>query len=279
MSRDDVPPTLLAVLQKGMATERSDRFDTAVDFARALQRVEMELGYNPTSIEVPNLDIAAPDRDLDEGGDDETRIRSVATIAAQPVAAPSPAPEADEATVLRAPATVDAQPRRTEQDLPSETIIRPRTVAPTPEPEAPATSPAGRSRRLVAWIAGGLAAVVAAAIIVGLVLTPPGGPDAKDTPAPTSTPVVIAGVPTPELDSVSLDGAVVTFTVTNPAPEDDDVLVWRISNRTESEQLRVVENGSFSVTDYTPGATVCVEVSVLRAGKTSANPLEECYPQ
>ena len=280
MSRDDVPPTLLAVLQKGMATDRRDRFQTAVDFARALQRVEMEVGYNPTSIEVSNLDIAAPDRGLDEGGEDETRMRSVATIDAQPVAvAPPRALEPDESTVLRTPATVDAQPRPAAEDLPSATIIRPRTVAPAPEPEMPATPPASRSRRLIGWIAGVLAAVVAAAIVVAVLVSPPGGSDAQESPAPTSTPMVIAGVPTPELDSVTLDGSVVTFVVTNPTPEDDDVLVWRISNRTESEQLRVVEDKSFSVTDYTPGATVCVEVSVLRAGKTSANPLEECYPQ
>ncbi|MCU1421845.1 MAG: serine/threonine protein kinase, partial [Microbacteriaceae bacterium] len=82
MPRDDVPRSLLAVLRKGMATDRNDRYDTAVDFARALQRVELELGYVPTAIDVPNLAAPAPERG---GGvdDDATRARGVSTIAIQ----------------------------------------------------------------------------------------------------------------------------------------------------------------------------------------------------
>ena len=87
IDRDDLPPSLVAVLRKGMATARADRFATAVDFARALQRVELELGFAPTSIDVPNL------RTLDESppspsGEDETRARSVQTVDAQGIAAP-----------------------------------------------------------------------------------------------------------------------------------------------------------------------------------------------
>ncbi|GAB3576896.1 serine/threonine-protein kinase [Leifsonia lichenia] len=86
IDRDDLPPSLVAVLRKGMATSRADRFATAVDFARALQRVELELGFAPTSIDVPNL------RTLDESppsasGEDETRARSVQTVDAQGLAA------------------------------------------------------------------------------------------------------------------------------------------------------------------------------------------------
>ncbi len=55
MDRTDVPASLLAVLRKGMAVSRAERFASAVDFARALQRVEMELNYAPTTIDVPNL--------------------------------------------------------------------------------------------------------------------------------------------------------------------------------------------------------------------------------
>jgi eukaryotic-like serine/threonine-protein kinase len=32
------------------------------------------------------------------------------------------------------------------------------------------------------------------------------------------------------------------------------------------------------VDDYAPGSTVCVSVSIARAGKLSANPFETCYP-
>lgn len=281
MSRDDVPRSLLAVLQKGMASDRTDRFATAVDFARALQRVEMELGYAPTSIEVPNLEVAAPDRGLDDGGEDETRVRAVATIDAQP-AAPAPpsvpvAPASDDPTVLRSAKTVEAQPRPG-GELPSGTVIRPRTpVAPEPTPvEEVAPS---RARRFIAWGSGAVALLIAATVILAIALTPPGGADPHGTPTPSTGPVVIASVPTPELTGVTADGSVVTFEVSNPAPEDEDVIVWRISNRTSSEPLKRAEGDTFAVTDYAPGSTVCVEVSILRSGKTSANPLEECYPQ
>jgi serine/threonine protein kinase len=90
ISRDDVPRSLIAVLQRGMASDRTERYASAVDFARALQRVELELGYAPTPIDVPNLDVPNRDgNDPQSSGSarpddaDETRARTVATIAVQ----------------------------------------------------------------------------------------------------------------------------------------------------------------------------------------------------
>ena len=68
------------------------------------------------------------------------------------------------------------------------------------------------------------------------------------------------------------------FVVTNPDAEDEDVVVWRISNRTESEALHRADGDRFDIPDYVDGQTVCVEISILRSGKTSPQPLEECYP-
>ncbi len=134
MSRTDVPRSLLAVLNKGMSSDRADRFETAVDFARALQRVELELGYAPTAIDVPNLLVAAPVRDESDGDDNETRVRTVATIDAQPAvaapAAPNDEPPSDESTVLRGARVVVAQPADASGDrlrmaeLSGETIVR-----------------------------------------------------------------------------------------------------------------------------------------------------------
>jgi hypothetical protein len=111
-----------------------------------------------------------------------------------------------------------------------------------------------------------------------VVFGPPGGPQAGETPEPSSPPVVIESVPTPELVSKGLEDGVLVFVVNNPAPEDEDVVVWRISNRTESEALHRADGDRFDVPDYVDGATVCVEISILRSGKTSPKPLEECYP-
>jgi serine/threonine protein kinase len=285
MSRTDLPRSLLAVLQKGMASDRVDRFATAVDFARALQRVELELGYAPTTIDVPNLTISAPDRVATEGGEDETRVRSVATIDAQPAIRTPPTTGSAEATVVRAGASVDAQPRATV--LPTETVIRRRepaerpVVAPLGEVRAEITEVRSRTGRVVAWIAGGATALIAAAVIVSVILFGGGGggQSAIASPSPSEQSVIIAGVPTPALVSKTVADGVVTFVVRNPAPESDDVVVWRISNRTASESLHKADGQTFSIPGYEAGSTVCVEVSILRSGKLSVDPLEQCYPQ
>jgi serine/threonine protein kinase len=285
MSRTDLPRSLLAVLQKGMASDRVDRFATAVDFARALQRVELELGYAPTTIDVPNLTISAPDRAATEGGEDETRVRSVATIDAQPAIRTPPTTGSAEATVVRAGASVDAQPRATV--LPTETVIRRRepaerpVVAPLGEVRAEITEVRSRTGRVVAWIAGGATALIAAAVIVSVILFGGGGggQSAIASPSPSEQSVIIAGVPTPALVSKTVADGVVTFVVRNPAPESDDVVVWRISNRTASESLHKADGQTFSIPGYEAGSTVCVEVSILRSGKLSVDPLEQCYPQ
>ena len=192
MSRDDVPRSLTAVLQKGMATDRTDRFATAVDFARALQRVELELGYAPTSIEVPNLQVDAPEREGLPGNEDETRARGAVTIQAQPVesrpAAPAVPPPArnDDPTVVRGATSIVAQPAAPpvrddpRSELPSETVVRrrepavaPPAVVPEPAPKAP------RGRRVVAWVIGAIAAAIVAAVVASLVIFgPPGAPQA-----------------------------------------------------------------------------------------------------
>lgn len=151
IERDDVPRSLAAVLAKGMATRRSDRFQSAVEFARALQRVELELGYAATGIEVPNL---ATEHTAGEGGADEadaTRARTVHTIDAQ---SPRPgdrieAPADDDATRARAPRQVVAQPGATGAARPDvvvedATIVRPGSASrATGVPAARAPAPAG----------------------------------------------------------------------------------------------------------------------------------------
>jgi hypothetical protein len=113
IGRADVPRSLQDVLRTGMAVRPADRYQSAVDFARALQRVELELGYAATTIEVPNL---APSRgsaeqgrvEGDEPDADETRARSVQTIHAQDGAQAGGQPDAD-ATRARTPQRIEAQ--------------------------------------------------------------------------------------------------------------------------------------------------------------------------
>jgi serine/threonine protein kinase len=301
ISRDDLPRSLIAVLQKGMASDPADRFQTAVDFARALQRVELELGYSPTTIDVPNLLIEAPDR-ADGGQDDQdaTRARSVATIDAQPVAPTlfTPPPAApftppvgspaslDETQVRGAPQSVVAQPRAESAEVSSETILRPRAATvvqepPVTEPEATPPAPS-KTNRLVILIASIVAVVVAAAVIISIVVF--GGPPTpgKDDPTPKASEgesAVVDTIPSPTLSSVALSGADLVFTVANPDQKKGDSFVWRISNRGDSEGLHRVPANVVTVPGYTAGSTVCIQVSILRDSKTSPQPLETCYPK
>ncbi|MGW9629135.1 serine/threonine-protein kinase [Agromyces sp. NPDC055520] len=110
MDRPDVPRSLIAVLAKGMAGRRDDRYPSAVEFARALQRVELELGYAATNIEVPNLASAREEAEPDDA--DATRARSVRTVEAQAPQIPQASRTSssdDDATRARSPQQIQAQ--------------------------------------------------------------------------------------------------------------------------------------------------------------------------
>ncbi|QEO10658.1 serine/threonine-protein kinase [Protaetiibacter larvae] len=292
MDRTDIPRSLIAVLQKGMATEREDRFATALDFGRALQRVEMELGYARTELEVPNLHLEAPQRPADTGGDDETRVRQVATIEAQPLPAapsapspaPSPAPSADE-TRVRSSTTIQAQPAAPAAEpaaVAEQTVVRPRgAAAPADAPVAEPAAAEPRSRRgvIVGIVVGVVAAIVVAAVVVGVVLF--GGTPTEPDPGPTTRPsadaVVPQALPVPELSGTpTADAGTVTFPVMIPDPEDDDQLVWKL-DRADEPQLHPVSGDAVVVDGYVEGTPLCVQIMVLRSGKTS-EPLVTCYP-
>ncbi|MDQ1217499.1 serine/threonine-protein kinase [Microbacterium arborescens] len=140
LDRADVPPSLQQALARAMAKSPAARFDSAVAFARALQRVQIELAHSVTPIDI--LD-DSPDAEEEEDADGElTRVRGIvsiepttappagstrrkgganATSPFAPAASGSPfAPAAPDETVLRPSA-------RAGQDA---TVRRPRTVEP-----------------------------------------------------------------------------------------------------------------------------------------------------
>lgn len=309
MDRTDVPRSLIAVLQKGMATEREDRFASALDFGRALQRVEMELGYARTELEVPNLRLDAPERPADAGGADETRVRQVATIEAQPIAAPPAAPPPVDETRVRGTTTVEAQPapmsappivapgappapgpatatpRGASDALPTETVVRPRgPVAPPPEtptePAAPESAARSRTGLVVGIVVGVVVALVVAAVVVGVVLFggDPQNPAPSESPKPAPTVAVPQRIEPPVLAAEpALDGTTVVFTVENPDAADGDTLIWKLSNRPDRpDQHPVADDGVIRVEGYA-GSPLCVDVLIVRKGKTS-DPLTACYP-
>jgi len=287
IGRDDIPRSLTAVLQKGMASRRVDRFATAIEFARALQRVELELGYSPTTIEVPNIDVVEVERPA-AGGEDETRVRSVSTIAAQPVVAPitPPASFDADATQLRGVTSVpqapapSSSPPRTEEAI-GETVVRPKRAEPVAEPEpAPAVEQPKSRRGLIITVLSIVGVLAIGGVIAATVMSGAGAreddPETSPKPPTGGSAIISDTVPTP-VDGVatpSADGTTVTFTWVNPDPKDGDTFRYALSeNPTE---IKPVDSASF--TRETAAGPVCVDAYVARAGKFSVEPLTICYP-
>jgi len=288
LDRADVPPTLVAVLQKGMATDPGSRFGSAVDFARALQRVELELGYAPTAIDVPHLAVAAQPRTGDEP-EDETRARSVVTVEAQKpqpdrIEVPPLPPKDLDVTQRRAPAPVVFHATPHEE----RTVARPEAVTsvqapdePAPAPAAAPASAAASSRRPVLLGVAGvviLAVVVGAGALISTVLpTPPVAPTASTGGGDSGGGSIdVSVVPDAELVSAqaSPDGTSVAFVWKNPKPKPGDQYQWVQEGTTDPPA--VTARPQATVSGLTPGARVCIDVSVIRDGRTSANPLRAC---
>ncbi|GAB6859512.1 serine/threonine-protein kinase [Microbacterium xylanilyticum] len=80
LGRADVSEDLEAVLRRAMAKRPEDRYASALEFARALQRVQIGLGMQPTTIDVVEEELAATPH---EDGEEETRFRGIMRIDAQ----------------------------------------------------------------------------------------------------------------------------------------------------------------------------------------------------
>ncbi|MFF2276689.1 serine/threonine-protein kinase [Agromyces sp. NPDC058126] len=306
IGRDDVPASLAAVLAKGMATRRDDRYPSAVEFARALQRVELELGYAATNIEVPNL---AAEREVepDEDGVDATRARSVQTVRAQaPVAAPAPArvsppPVDEDRTQVRSPQQIAAQPVAPAQPAPRQvddsTVLRPRgssAAASAPAPDqtvvrpsapngpvsyepaaAPTETRAPRRSRVGVIVAGVAAAVVAAVVAIAIALSgaPTPEPTAEPNPGGTGEDALLGEqVPAPTVELAGVDGASVTFALAHDDAEEGDRYRWERADGSGGIQ---VSEGPTVTVDNGAGGIVCIDVQVQRGSKTS-EPVRGC---
>ena len=205
LKRPDSPESLQRLLERSMAKNPDDRFPSAVAFARALQKVQIELSHSVTPIDI--VDDHPQAEDLDDDGDGLTRVREIVSIDPDlasftrpsattqrkqpPTALPEmprfDAPPADdtavEQTQLRVPAPAATELPPGAEDR---TIARaPRVVAPeapiasappaspalaTPSPteqSAPAPAPARPRSRKGLWIT--LAAAGVVLVIGGIV--------------------------------------------------------------------------------------------------------------
>lgn len=294
LGRDDAPASLVATLQKGLAKDRANRFESAVDFARALQRVEMELAYAPTPIDIPNLVQPQSQRqEPQNSSSEETRVRQVPSIEAQP--RPGSIPAVGEETVVRAAGPL-IQPVRQPGSpaapaiapVPSETIRRDRLDVATPidapqPPQDPAADEARavkRRRRTRVIVAVAAAVVVAGGIAAGIVWQGAAS-EPQPTPAATGAPIQLSDVPSANAFGVNIseDGSVVTFIWDNPDPQDGDTYIYQVTSGSKNAPKVPTSTNAVDLAPSAPGAQLCIEVVIVRGGVTSPDPLEMCSQQ
>jgi serine/threonine protein kinase len=312
LERPDAPRALIGVLERAMAKNPGDRFDSAVAFARALQKVQIELAHSVTPIDILDDAPAAPEETDDDEG--LTRVRGIVSI--DPQTSPAAGPTRPSASAFGAPAAPPLPPLPVEAsptdaaapitaDDPGETVLRAdappspatppepaadstlrrpvsvapaATQAPTPVSPPPAEPGTARRRRGVAVGVG----VAAALVIVGGVVTASlitGEEAAEPSASPTAAPldVVGASVPTPTDLTGQLGDAGVVFTWTNPEPRSGDLFLWRIDAPGQEEALTSTDQTTVTV-PAGAGAT-CIEVLLRRAdGQASQTPATGCAP-
>ncbi|MBK5250417.1 MAG: serine/threonine protein kinase [Actinomycetales bacterium] len=257
--REDVPESLERVLAKGMAKKAQDRFASAADFARALQRVEQELRLALTALDVPDTSwMSVPDA---VGEDIRTRARSVVTVAPLPA---SPEVLRDDRTVLRDDRTVLRPQTVPAQQVPGDGAPA-SPPAQEPGPTSGAGQPARPRRRWPVWAAS---AAVIAGVLAVVVYGVANAPDPEDpTPEPTTaveetTPAVALHPPAPQTVTGTRDAAdpgTVTFTWSVPEFDGGLDYAWRVQGG-DGGVDRTTET---SVTIVGEGEALCIEVASI----------------
>jgi len=166
--REAEAPSLMAVMKKSMATLPSDRFQSALEVAQALQAVQRELGLAETPIELPVID----------GDNAKNRTDAVAVV---PVPAPAAEPDATLTTLAVPQVAAPASPAAV---LPPDAapgaavppVVPPAYVAATappaaqvagePDPSLYAAYPVAPAPKKKMGVA--LIAVITAVVVVGI---------------------------------------------------------------------------------------------------------------
>jgi len=88
-------------------------------------------------------------------------------------------------------------------------------------------------------------------------------------------------VPTPVLGTATLsaDGTSASFTWSDPDPVKGDTYLWqRTDGAATNDATTPTATAAANITGVTPGTKVCVQVSIVRSGEVSPDPLKACTP-
>ncbi|WP_183097785.1 serine/threonine-protein kinase [Nocardioides pelophilus] len=246
--RPDVPESLERTLRTAMAKAPHERYDSAHEFARALQSIQAELHLPVTTIDVLDeqvIDIAPGD---DGGG---TRVSGFVSIDPEPAPVPAraPAPPAPawspppvaappplEATAVggavqpkTAPDVVLHQPPSDYTAMPATSAARSAPTAAAPAEAPPADAPPRRSLN-PALLGGALVILIVVAVGVWLGQRSPDATSGDQADKPTTQPrdpFDSGGPPTPTGVTVRPDG------------QDRLRVSWTVPERQEGDQFLV----------------------------------------
>lgn len=275
IGRSEVLPATEQVLATGMARNPDDRYPSAMAFARALQRVQIERGMQPTTVDVMEEDAELAERP-EEGG--RTSVRSVVTIDAQPrpVRPPEPIPVVfDTGEQVARPAVAGAAVGETQLRPSFGVEISPASVAiPKQSPRRP-----GAIRLVAVGVAG--VAVVAGGIVAAKWISWPqqsvespatSGPARPVDPMPQTSAVPQVQ----DLSGVAKAGKA-RFSWTNPAPESGDSYLWRPLQVGKKFSYSVVTEPTVTIAVVDSPSATCIEVLLRREnGRSADEPAQGC---
>ncbi|QAY59938.1 serine/threonine protein kinase [Microbacterium protaetiae] len=286
LGRHDAPLSLQRTLERGMAKNPADRYPSALEFARALQKVQIELSLAVTPIDI--LDDGAPDDIVEDEDDGLTRVRGMVGINPQTSPAAGLTHPADvtrmsvgettsaDATVLRAPA-----PHLLAPPVPDAA-----GHAVTAQPAAlPGEDAAPRRRSKVGLWAGvgggvflvGVIAVVAFALPA--LLGTPAPPTQTETSAPAKPQDALpATVAAPTELTGTRTGESIVWTWKNTDGADGDVFLWRDVSRADAPGSPQKVTSATTTQPVDAGGRTCIEVSTLRTDGAFSEPATECVP-
>lgn len=302
LERADAPASLQLVLERAMAKRPADRYESAIAFARALQRVQIELAHSVTPIDI--LDDAPVSAADDDADGELTRVRGIVSIEPQthPAAgstrrragresAPDTAPAAPtdsaptdtaDPTVLRGPVSIapqaDPDTSSTLRRAPLRQVAADR-VEPSTGAAPDAVAPGSRRGRWIG-IAVAAAVLVVAGVAVGASLltsteAPPAEPSASASVAPQDP---LGGyVPAVAALAGSVQGGDVVFTWTNPEPTEGDGYLWYTYTLSGNSETHKVAATTVTV-PADPGGTTCIAVTLVRGDGSAGAETRTCTP-
>ncbi len=298
--RADVPDTLEQVLAIAMSKAPSQRYQTVLEFARALQGVQAQLNHAVTNIDVltERSDEAVEDEDLQGSG---TRIGDFHLIdpdaaLTDRVTGPSggiTTPLDDSRTDLgiaddewrRVPANVAQHGRGVLQpgirDFTGPAIPDAPVDATVSEQAMGKPAASGPSKKTSLALVLGLVVALLLALGAGWVLLNNQNEQATSEVSPTAQvpkpqePMATHVPPVKNLKAELVDGKVLV-TWSNPVPQDGDLYLYQVIDPTTETAVETIEETEVTVQKLDP--TTCVEVMLRRANGRVSEPERACTP-